>query len=778
MSGRKQKPKPAPQPGRNAKLLLRALVIGIVVLNVCLWFFCSNRGKSGAPAGSSSRAPYRAEPDAKVFRAYAGSQSCGDCHAQAAADWANSHHALAERALDPVRDQAAFAPARTVKHGTQTSEVRLAKGRFEMRADGLNGQRQEFPIDRVIGMDPLRQFLIPAPGGRYQVTEIAMDPVRGDWFDVFGDEDRRPGEWGHWTGRGMTWNVMCAGCHNTRLRKNFQPAKDTYATAMAEMGVGCEACHGPMADHVAWQRKHPQPAGKPPTLKDPTVRRFDRDQMLDTCGSCHARRAELTGDFHPGERFLDHYSLTIPDETDVYYPDGQVRDEDYEFASFLGSRMHGGGVRCWDCHNVHSGKVATLDNLLCMRCHNGQQTNAPVINVAAHSFHKPGTSGDRCVDCHMPLTPYMQRHLRRDHGYTIPDPLLTKQHSIPNACNRCHHDKSVDWALETVGKWYGQRMERFTRARAQTVAQARTGQAAAVTNLVKLAQADTNAVWRAIATGLLKRWCDEPAVTAALLDRAGDTNALVRAVAARSLEPLVAQPNPVIQPVLKQLLEDPARVVRVEAAWTLRTQLDTNAPAAQELFAYLEQNADMPSALMQAGVFDLDRGATDTALASFRKAISLDAGSPALRHALAVALSQHGKTEEAVRELETACRLAPRDPEYRFKLGLALNEAGRMREALAALEEAVKLDPQFAQAWYNLGLAYSAMDQQERALDALGRAEKLSAGSAQIPYARATILARLERMDEARAAAQRALELQPSFSDAAILLQMLSAPRK
>ena len=50
----------------------------------------------------------------------------------------------------------------------------------------------------------------------------------------------------------MTWNQMCAACHNTRVRKNYDPATDTYHTTMAGMTVGCEACHGPMRAHADW----------------------------------------------------------------------------------------------------------------------------------------------------------------------------------------------------------------------------------------------------------------------------------------------------------------------------------------------------------------------------------------------------------------------------------------------------------------------------------------------------------------------------------------------
>src|SRR5262249_11984469 len=158
----------------------------------------------------------------------------------------------------------------------------------------------------------------------------------------------KPGEWGHWTGRGMTWNEMCATCHNTRLRKSYQESTDSYATSMAEMGVGCEACHGPMGRHNEWQSKAlneikgltklnrgtnaaaPTKSASYP-VEDPTLRRMEREEMFAVCGSCHSRRTELTDDFQPGEKFSDHFALVVPDETEVFYPDGQIHDEDYEF---------------------------------------------------------------------------------------------------------------------------------------------------------------------------------------------------------------------------------------------------------------------------------------------------------------------------------------------------------------------------------------------------------------------------------------------------------------
>ena len=167
--------------------------------------------------------------------------------------WAGSHHAEAERLIQTNRDQTAFVPAREFKHGTQKTFVMWRDGQALVAGLGLNHQWATNPVARVIGEDPLRQFLIAFPEGRFQVQEASYDPRSNEWFNVFGAEDRQPGEWGHWTGRGMNWNAMCAACHNTRVQKNYDAATDSYHTTMAEATVSCEACHGPLKAHVDWQ---------------------------------------------------------------------------------------------------------------------------------------------------------------------------------------------------------------------------------------------------------------------------------------------------------------------------------------------------------------------------------------------------------------------------------------------------------------------------------------------------------------------------------------------
>jgi tetratricopeptide (TPR) repeat protein len=714
------------------------------------------------------------EPEKEAHAQYAGSQSCKGCHAEQFEQWAKSNHGLAERPLRDDLDEVAFDPGKTIAHGTQTSEAKLAEGKPVMVTLGSENKVGPQPIERAIGNDPLRQYLVKAFGGRLQTLELAFDPHTEQWFDIYGNEDRKPGEWGHWTGRGMTWNTMCASCHNTRVRKNYDEKTDSFHTTMAEMTVSCESCHGPMKKHAEWRAQYPDKA-----LADPTITKFTPDQKFDTCGMCHSRRTELTGDFKPGDRFYDHHSLATVDETDLYYADGQVRDEDYEFASFLSSKMHAAGVRCLDCHNPHTAKTIATGDALCMRCHVGNVQpfpKAPVIDILKHTFHQPESTGVRCIDCHMPQTVYMQRHSRHDHGFTIPDPLLTKELGIPNACNRCHTNQNADWALDAVERWYGPKMERPTRERARVVAAARRGDASARDGLLALLKSETETgYWKSVAVRLLDPWVGDPQVNAALLSAASHPDPLVRTAVARALEPLISQNHVPARTSLEELLLDPLRSVRHAAAWSLRATLDDHSQQWRELNHAMDLNADQPTGQMQKGAFWFARNEPSLGVKYFEKAAAWDASSGGVRHELAMAYSMAGKPQEALHALQDAVRLEPNHAEWHFKLALAWNEAGNADETLKEMEKTVQLDPRHPRGWYNLGLARNEKGDTAGAIAALRRAEDVTPNDPSVPYARATIHARLGQVDEARAAAMRALQIQPTYQDAMQLLQALQA---
>lgn len=747
--------------------------------------------RAGEPSSSQRETPGQAAqekiesvipPQDEVHAQYAGSASCKDCHKTAYDAWQNSNHGLAERQLRDDMDRDAFEPRQSLAHNGRETEAFLdADGVAKILTRGFKGERKAYRVVRVIGNDPLRQFLIEAPGGRLQTCDASYDPHRKEWFDVFGSDAREAGDWGDWTGQGMNWNAMCAACHNTRLRKNYEPQTNSYHTKMAEMSVGCEACHGPMKAHVEWQ-KNPPPGysseqreeNSKKGLSDPTVHRLDKTRMLDTCAACHSRRMEVTGDLVPGESYYDHFALTVTDGTDTYYPDGQVRDENYAYASFISSRMYHAGLTCGDCHEPHSNKRLIQGNLLCMRCHSGgTEPPAPVIVPETHSPCPPGTPGQDCVSCHMPVTNYMQRHPRHDHGFTIPDPLLTKEHGVPNACNRCHTDKSTDWALQEASRFYGDKLERPTRQRALLVARARRGDADALDGLIRMLKSEVIPAWRATACHLMERWVMDTRATESLLHALKDDSPLVREASARVLVHSCRNRNGTVRTAMRHLLDDPLRSVRVAAAWALVDELDLKTKAGRELTHMLDINSDQPTGRMRLSQFAYLRGDATAAIRQIRKAIEWDPNSPPFHHDLAILLNATGDNQGAVKSLQRAIELDPGEAEYHYKLALAMAEQGDMQASISAFEKTVALDASHARAWYNLGLAYHSSGQQAKALHALRTGEQNDPSDHAIPYARATIHAQMGERQEAIDAAGKALRLRPDFPEAMRLLQSL-----
>ena len=184
---------------------------GTLALQVLLLTGCGKPEKPGASVGADAK-PEKAA--VKELR-YVGSESCRECHADIQDKWTGSQHHLAEREMDASYDDPAFVPSQTVRVATQDSTfAKKEDGTFEMTLNAPGGETA-FPAKRAIGLTPLVQYLAEIKPGSLQAVDMAWDPHKKEWFNVFGDEDRRPGEWGHWSGRGMNWNAMCASCHNT-----------------------------------------------------------------------------------------------------------------------------------------------------------------------------------------------------------------------------------------------------------------------------------------------------------------------------------------------------------------------------------------------------------------------------------------------------------------------------------------------------------------------------------------------------------------------------------
>ena len=444
------------------------------------------------------------------------------------------------------------------------------------------------------------------------------------------------------------------------------------------------------------------------------------------CARCHARRGQIHEDYAHGQPVGDDYRVALLDE-DHYFPDGQIKEEDYEYGSFIQSRMFHAGVTCSDCHEPHSSKLRAEGNGVCAQCHSAQKYDSPT-----HHFHKVGSAGARCVECHMPTRTYMVVDARRDHSIRIPRPDLSIKLGTPNACTNCHTGKSAQWASESVNKWYGHAPSGFQHF-AETLNAGVAGAPGAQQWLERLmTDRDQPAIARATALSLLANYALPPTDEAI---RAGvrDDWALVRRASAHAL----SNTDPASSAnALTPLLGDPVRSVRIEAAEVLAGLPANNLPAdaagafsraTDEYVSAQQLNADRPEAHMNLGLLYARENQLDKAEAELRTSLSIDPsfapsavnladlyraqnrddeGERVLKDAL-IRLPNDASLDEAlgllmVRQkhgaqaldlLGGAARGDPGNARYAYVYAIALNDAGKTRAAIETLESSIKAHP-------------------------------------------------------------------------------------
>lgn len=618
---------------------------------------------------------------------YVGREACAACHPKETELWLGSDHDRAMDLATPATVLGDFGDRQLEHFGVTSRMFRREDGAFCIATDNREGKIETFVVKYVLGYRPLQQYLVEFADGRVQCLPVAWDNVGKRWFHLYPDEPIPHTDPLHWTGPMQNWNYMCAECHTTNLRKNYRLADNTYHTDFSEIDVSCETCHGPGSLHVRlaerwspfWDRRLGYGLAR---LKaaDPRV-------QIDSCAPCHARRRIVHPDFRPGEKFLDYYTPELL-EANLYFADGQILDEVYEYGSFLQSKMFHRGVRCTDCHDPHSTvvKFATpetrgrfADNRLCGQCHLPTK-----YDVVAHHHHPDASKrGTACVECHMPDRHYMVVDPRRDHSFRIPRPDLTVALGIPNACNGCHHDaakgETAQWAVEHVEKWYGKKKELPHFAFALDAGRHRKpGAVDALTALVE--RPDTRAIVRATAVSLLGEYPDE-AARKAVISQLDHPEALVRAAAVRALE---SAPAGELYPLLAPRLNDALRAVRTEAA-RLLTRLPGRQFREKDLAAFeraldeyvigQEALSDQPGAHLNLGVVYANLGRLAEAEREYQAALSIDPHFVPARINLAMLYDQkqdRGSAEKQFRAAIETLRRQLADTERQAKLAADL----------------------------------------------------------------------------------------------------------
>jgi tetratricopeptide (TPR) repeat protein len=696
---------------------------------------------------------------------------CQQCHPQAFQAWLGSHH---EQAMQPAPPQTVlgdFSDASFVHQGV-TSRFFTKGEKFFVHTQGPDGQLADFEIRYTFGVEPLQQYLIPLPGGRLQSLSIAWDMQKQRWFHLYPDEKIQPGAPLHWTGLYQTWNVMCAECHSTNLRKQYDSESKTYQTTWSAINVSCQACHGPGGRHVTWaqnaSRTSPSSYGDRGLLVD--FKQISSREQIDQCARCHSRRQPISPEDQHARPLLDDF---VPERlrAGLYYADGQILEEVYVYGSFLQSKMYHAGVACTDCHQPHSLSLRASGNALCTQCHQPQpdQNRFPTLSAKAydtpaHHFHPLDTPGAQCVNCHMPTRTYMVIDDRRDHSLRIPRPDLSARFDTPDVCSGCHVGRTATWAASVLKKWYG---DKTSPHYAETLAAGREGRAEAVAKLAQLVGAeDQPSIVRATALDLLGQY--GPAGAGAIVPALAAPDPLMRTAAVGSLDGLSPEAR---LAATAPLLQDPIRAVRIEAARVLASvpaqrftpeQRQHFETALGEFLALQMAEADTPSAHLNLAVMEAQQGHLTTAVQSYQTALQLDPGFLPARFNLANLYNQMGRNAEAEDVLRKGLQAAPEEGELFYSLGLLLAEEQRLEEAAKTLHRASTLLPKRVRVHYNYGLTLQHLGRREEAETALRNAHQIEPNDADVLQALTIFYVQGQHWEQAATYAEQLVRLHPN----------------
>ncbi len=738
---------------------------------------------------------------------YVGARVCGECHPKELALWQGSYHDRAMKEATPETVLGDFKDATIEAHGV-TSRFFQRDGRYFVRTDGPDGALADYPIRYTFGWYPLQQYLIEFPGGRLQSLGLAWDSRPREsggqrWFHLY------PNEKGmdhtnplHWTAPDQTWNYQCADCHSTDLKKGYDPQRRIYETRFAEINVACEACHGPGSNHAEQARAAASQVDKTKGLSPPADPSFglpldltDRDggqwrtdpktgkpvrsvargahAQTERCARCHSRRGRLWDGLAADDALSQGFRLALL-EPDLYFPDGQIKDEVFDHGSFLQSRMYRKGVVCSDCHDPHSLKLRASGNALCVRCHQADRYDAP-----AHLHHAKGSPGSACIDCHMAQRTYMAVDQRADHSLRVPRPDLSVKLGTPNACNGCHQGRDAAWAAAAVVEWFPDPVNRQPHF-AEALHAADTGAPDAAARLLALA-GDPNQPGIARASALA-RLHQRPSPDSLLTVRRllADPDPLVRAQAVRFLDLTDLQTR---TELAWPLLSDPVRTVRLESARVLApimTQgiggklLDQMTAALEEVVMAETVNADRPESNLNLGLLAVAAGEPEVAEGAYRQAILLDPRFTPAYVNLADLYRQQGRESEAESALQSGLAAAPESADLHHALGLVLVRAKRLDSALAELKQAMDLAPDNGRYAYVYAVALDGAGQTAAALPVLETAARADPGYRDLLVALVQYNAKLGKREAALSWLAKLESAAPGDSAVAELKQSIS----
>ncbi|MGF1467356.1 MAG: ammonia-forming cytochrome c nitrite reductase subunit c552 [Sandaracinaceae bacterium] len=445
--------------------------------------------------GNPDRELARPLPERRAGEGFATSDACRSCHPGAYAAWKRTYHRTMTQVATP---EAVLAPfdGRVLRERGRAFAVLRREHRFylgELEPEAATSRRLDEDafarltrprrVVMVTGSHRMQAYWVEGADGLLEQVPFVYLVEEGRWLansDSFLQPPDAPDAplWRY------TWSDTCVSCHATGgpWDASAASADRTPEAAVGELGIACEACHGPGEEHVARHRSPTERLlARAVGVSDPTIvnpRRLPGERSASVCGRCHvihpAGEGERLDAFVPGDRldaYLDLAGLLaavdaarelgdlrsvdeeVRDDVGGFWRDGTVRIAGREYLGLMRSPCAAdGGLACTSCHRMHGGdpekqlEPSRSSDETCAACH-GAIARAP----EAHSGHR----AVRCIDCHMPYTSFGLLSAARSHRVGSPTASGAAARARPNACSLCHLDRPLGWVADVLSERHG-----------------------------------------------------------------------------------------------------------------------------------------------------------------------------------------------------------------------------------------------------------------------------------------------------------------------------------
>jgi len=356
-------------------------------------------------------------------KTYVGAEKCKKCHQEMYEGWKSTLHPYKFQQATPDIVVGDFTKNNRFDIDGKPTVMSVKEDGYFITTTGPDKKEHTYRVDYVIGGFWKQLYVTTFPNGELHILPAMWIVKTQSW--------KKSKYWSK-----TIYQNSCSGCHNTGTSINYDEKTDTYKTTWSDLGVACEACHGPGSLHIGAEKED-----MAATIVNPAkIPDFRRAVMV--CGSCHTRGSCCEGKYgYPkGYQPGDLLNFTFSEKPKLH-PDMSSKANRQEYIDWKKSGHAREGVACWDCHYTHrKGKANRYQtklpgSALCRSCH-------VVENTGVHGIH----SVNNCVGCHMP--PLGKRATKGDvhsHRFVVISPAetiiaggLAKQ---PNSCNACHYHK-------------------------------------------------------------------------------------------------------------------------------------------------------------------------------------------------------------------------------------------------------------------------------------------------------------------------------------------------